>query len=63
MLNKVNSMKKEIGYTFIYALINELNECVYQKQRGGIMSKYEMSKLVPALEKVLAQACDTSGKY
>ncbi len=63
MPSKVNSTKREIGYTFIYTLISELNECVYQKQREGIMSKYEMSKLAPALEKVLAQACDTSGKY
>jgi hypothetical protein len=53
----------EYNYSYIYKLISDITECVSEKQFKNSMSKYEMSKLIPELQKVLSQVCNESGNY
>jgi hypothetical protein len=60
--NKFNATEK-YNLPYIYWLLNEIELCIQGTYNQGKMNSFELSKLVPKLESLLADICDESGRY
>lgn len=56
-------MEDKNNISYVYKLIDDVRKCIHQKNCQDTLTRYEISKLVPLLEKVLGQACKTSREY